>query len=722
MTHTIHPVILCGGSGTRLWPLSTPERPKQFLALTSEQSMIAETAARFDASTGPELAFAQPLVVGAEKHEKLLQQALPIASMILEPMGRNSAPAVAAACLAKGSEDLVLILPADHDIQDVPAFHRAIEIAAHAAEGGAIVTFGIEPTHPATGYGYIKSSPGNSTEASAVEAFVEKPDLQTAQAYLAEGSFYWNAGIFLFKAETMLQALSDFAPGVLAGTRSAMSDKAEHNCIRLNAEAFSETPSISIDYAVMEKATNVKTVPVSMGWSDVGGYRALHELLTDSPSDNHTNGPVIVENSEGLYVRSEGPVVTVNGVSNLVIVATQNEVMITPMEDDAAVKTLGAAAQSLQPPLGISQELRTQAKDWLWTAFATWSRVGWDERRGGFVEQLHMDGTPDADAARRVRVQARQVFSFAKALNMGWPNTEAAERLVAQGIDYIDTRLRHADGGFVHLINPDGSVIDDRRDLYDHAFMILAGSAAYKATGNQTALNIANDALAYIDTHLKDHEHGGWFESSQFELPRRANPHMHLLEAMMEYHDATGDMSALDRAAEVVCLFETKFFNPATNVMGELFEQDWSPTSPESEVIWEPGHHYEWATLLHFYEQITGHDSASWRRRLNRKADSIGINPTTRFAANQLKADGTVLKPNSRLWHQLERFRSRLLHQTEHAPDQNSTLARDIFDRYLGRGPAGGWVDEVGTDGNAVSEKVPASMLYHAITSLREII
>ena len=680
--------------------------------------MITETAARFSSDTPPDLAFAKPLVVGAEKHEKLLQDALPIARMILEPMGRNSAPAVAAACLAYAAEDLVLILSADHDIQDVAAFHRAIAIAAGAANDGAIVTFGVEPTHPATGYGYIKSIPDASEEALTVEDFVEKPDLKTAQAYIADGSYFRNAGIIMFKAETMLQALSDFAPDVLTGTRRAMGNVDDQDCVRLDAKAFSETPSISIDYAVMEKAGNVKTVPVSMGWSDVGGYRALHKLVTNSPTENYTNGRVIVENSKGLYVRSEGPVVTVNGVSNLVIVATQGEVMITPLEDDAAVKTLGAAAQSLRPSFGISEGLRTQARDWLWTAFETWSRVGWDATRGGFVEQLHMDGTPDADATRRVRVQARQVFSFAKALEMGWPERETAETLIAQGIDYIDTRLRHADGGFVHLINPDGSVIDDRRDLYDHAFMILAGSAAYKATGNQTALKIANDALAYIDAHLKDHEHGGWFESSQFELPRRANPHMHLLEAMMEYHDATGDESALDRAAEVVRLFETKFFNPATDVMGEFFEKDWSPTSPELEVIWEPGHHYEWATLLYMFEQKTGHDCVSWRRRLIHKAEMCGTIQSSTLLANAVRADGQAVIYNSRLWQSLEKIRSRVLHNAEFEASTIPTFIENVFDLYLFSAPKGTWLDELDCQRHAVSKPIPASILYHCVSAL----
>lgn len=717
MSHTVHPVILCGGSGTRLWPLSTLERPKQFLALTSDKSMIEETAARFVASEVTSLRFSEPLIVGSKLHARLLTTALPNAKKILEPFGRNSAPAVAAASLAYDPEDLILILPADHDIRDVPAFHRAIEIAAKAAANDAIVTFGIEPSHPATGYGYIKSISGAAGAAHAVEAFVEKPDLATAQAYLATGTYLWNSGIFLFKARTMLRALSEHAPDVLAGVKRAMKN-ASANTVHLDPDAFAETPSISIDYAVMENASNVQTVPVSMGWSDVGGYRALHELLTDSPTENYTSGPVVLQNADGVYVRSEGPAISVNGVSNLVIVATPNEVMITTIEDDSAVKTLGAAVQSNRHALGISSNLRVRARDWLWTAFETWSKVGWDDTHGGFVEQLNMDGSPDKEARRRVRVQARQVFSFAKAIDMGWPDSAAASDLVARGIEYIDTRLRHAEGGFVHLIEPDGTLIDDRRDLYDHAFLILAGSAAYKATGNETALKIADDALAYVETHLKDTEQGGWFESSQFELPRRANTHMHMLEAMLEYHAATESDAALDHAAEIVRLFETKFFNPATDIMAEFYNKDWSPIVREAETIWEPGHHYEWATLLAIFDQATGHDSVSWRRRLNRKADMSGMNSQTGFLINQLKADGTIVNSKSRLWHQLERFRSQLIHPTQYAPNQSASFARNVFDCYLILGPAGGWVDELAPNGKATSTKVPASMLYHVVTSL----
>ena len=718
MKFTIHPVILCGGSGTRLWPLSTPETPKQFLALTSSKSMIEDTAGRFQSTDRSDLDFASLLVVGSKRHEKLLTEKLPNAQMVLEPMGRDSAPAVAAAAMMRKPDDLILILPADHDIRDVPAFHHAIAIAAEAAEDGAIVTFGIQPTHPATGYGYIKAVRSVAAGGAInVEAFVEKPDVETAQRYLDAGDYYWNAGIFLFKAGVMLDALEEYAPGVNAGTRAALGGT-QGGTIYLNAEAFAATPSISIDYAVMEQASNVKTVPVSMGWSDVGGYRALHALLSQTETDNVTSGPVHLENSSGLYVRSEGPAIAINGVSNLVVVATDNEVMITPMNDDTAVKSLGKAVQKNGPALGLSPDLRTRAKDWLWTAFETWSKCAWDPERGGFVEQLHMDGTPDRDANRRVRVQARQVFSFAKAIELGWPEADKAKRLVDQGLEYIDTKLRHPDGGWVHVVDPSGTPIDDKRDLYDHAFIILAGATAYKVTESALGLRLAQDALAFVDTHLKDHEFGGWREAIPDTLPRRSNPHMHMLEAMMALYEATGDEGALERASEIVTLFESKFFVPGVDVLAEFFETNWVPCHPNNEIVWEPGHHYEWATLLSQFDAIMAHDTLSWRRRLICHADKRGLNSETGFAVNAIQTKNTVTNSNSRLWHQLERSRAYLLHPELTNTQQTSTVHESIFRMYLNPGPLGGWIDELDARGAVASGFVPASMLYHAITSL----
>ncbi len=718
MSQIVHPVILCGGSGTRLWPLSTPSTPKQFLALTSDRSMIEETADRFTSSHEAAVSFAKPLVVGSAKHETLLSVNLPEARQILEPLGRNSAPAVAAACLAYKPDDLVLILSADHSIRNVPAFHRAIVAAADAAERGAIVTFGIKPTHPATGYGYIKAAgEAELNTAIAVETFVEKPPLADAEAYLKAGTYFWNAGIFLFKASTMLEALAAHAPDVLAGTKRAMGDTSRAR-ILLDEQAFETTPSISIDFAVMEHATNVEMVPVDMDWSDVGGYPALHELMTEGPSENATVGPVIAQDSTGLYVRSEGPLVTVSGVSDLAIIATGDEVLVTPIDDAGAVKSLGAEAQKHRHTLGLPQSLIDRSRDWLWTAFEVWSEKAWDPENGGFVEQLSMDGKPDFAANRRVRVQARQVFTFAKAIEMGWPGAEKARDLVDKGLAYIDTKIRHPEGGWVHTTKPDGTPINDKRDLYDHAFMILAGATAYQITGNETGLKIADDAIAFIDQNLKDPENGGWFEAKPAVLPRRANPHMHLLEAMMAYHHATGCKEALERAAEIVRLFECKFFNPANDIMAEFFTEDWSLDSAEQDVIWEPGHHYEWATLLHQYEALTGHDTGSWRRRLIKRADKSGINPGTGLAYNAVRADGSVTDKNSRLWHQLERFRAYLsMKQTAKSHSVFSTLIR----AHTRDSHAGLWIDELDLGTNATCEHVPASMLYHFVSAFSDL-
>ncbi|MEL6859696.1 MAG: AGE family epimerase/isomerase [Pseudomonadota bacterium] len=721
MAKIIHPVILCGGAGTRLWPLSTPETPKQFLRLVSDRSMIEDTAARFTDSAEPGLSFGQLLVVGALRHRALLSRALPDAKQILEPFGRNSAPAVAAACLAYAPEDLILILPADHDIRNVPAFHRAITVAAGAASAGAIITFGIEPTHPATGYGYIKAAGQHDSGVLSADQFVEKPDLETAKAYLAAGSYYWNAGIFLFKAGVMLNAMETFAPEALAGVKKAMGT-ARGDIVALVPEAFEATPSISIDYAVMEKADNVKTVPVSMGWSDVGGYRALHELMTDHADANYVSGPVHVQNSNGLYVRSEGPTISINGVSNLVIVATGNEVMITPKDDDGAVKALGAAVRNERHSLRFSPELKQTAKSWLWEAFDTWSTVGWDEEHGGFVEQLHMDGTPDAKAARRVRVQARQVFCFSKAIEMGYPNRHAAEDLVKKGLAYIDSQLRHPESGFVHMVAPDGTRVKSQRDLYDHAFIILAGSAAHKATGSELALEIARDTIAFIDAKMKCETYGGWVESLPIATPRRTNPHMHLLEAMLEFFAATGDETALDRAREIVTLFECRFFNPANDVMAETFAKDWQLTSAASETIFEPGHHYEWASLLYMFENVSGHDTLSWRRRLIRRADASAINTNNGFPYNSVKANGEITNASSRVWHSLERFRAYLLHPDLASSRRSEQVFEQIKLTYLSRAPNGGWIDEVGHQGEAVSKAIPASMLYHFTTAFAPLI
>ncbi|MBL4539764.1 MAG: mannose-1-phosphate guanylyltransferase, partial [Oceanicaulis sp.] len=319
----VTPVILCGGGGTRLWPLSTPRTPKQFLPLTGPQSMVAETLARVsdDGLFGPAMA------IGSSRHRDALQQELPGVRLVLEPMGRNSAPAIAAATLLADPEEILLILPADHHIKDVAAFHRTIRNAQPAACEGQIVTFGIKPDFPATGYGYIEALPADSA-AKPVARFVEKPDVETARTYIETGRFYWNAGIFMFTARVMREALAAHAPDILESVQAALTEEGQ-----LDRTLFSQCRSESIDYAVMEAADNISVLPASMGWSDVGDFRAVHALHAEAAHDPVVlRGAVVAPGAERVFIQSSGPKVAVHGLDAIAVIATRDAVLVSSLD------------------------------------------------------------------------------------------------------------------------------------------------------------------------------------------------------------------------------------------------------------------------------------------------------------------------------------------------------------------------------------------------------
>ena len=265
----IRPVILAGGAGTRLWPLSTVERPKHLLPLLGEETLFAQTLARFGAD------FAPPIIVANRAQEEELRAAAPEgARLLLEPMKRDSAAAIALAAELADGDELLLVCPSDHFIADAAAFHRAIELARPSAEAGNIVTFGIEPDHPSTGFGYIAAGEGEGVRR--VARFVEKPPLERAEAMLAEGGHYWNAGIFLGLARTWRDELERHAPAIRAAAQGALANASvDGTAIRVDEQAFATSPSKSIDYAVMEHSDRVAVVPVSMGWSDIGSWQSL---------------------------------------------------------------------------------------------------------------------------------------------------------------------------------------------------------------------------------------------------------------------------------------------------------------------------------------------------------------------------------------------------------------------------------------------------------------
>jgi mannose-1-phosphate guanylyltransferase/mannose-6-phosphate isomerase len=344
----IHPVILSGGAGTRLWPLSRAAYPKQLLPLVSERTLLQETAARNLSDVG----FAAPLLICNEDHrflvdEQLRQVAIEPQAILLEPIARNTGPAIAAAALwllARDPDALMLVQPSDHVVADTEAFHRAVMQGIAAAHAGRLVTFGVKPTRPDTGYGYIQAG---GTLASAdgvhsVDRFVEKPNRETAERFLTDGNFLWNSGIFLLSARAYLDELARINPAMLAACERAMQTGEEDLVFfRLDRAAFAEAPSLSIDHAVMEHTNRAAVVPVDMAWSDVGSWHALRDIGDADGAGNVLNGDVLAEKVTNSYIRStEGRLVAAVGLDNVVIVATDDAVLVADADCAAQVSGL----------------------------------------------------------------------------------------------------------------------------------------------------------------------------------------------------------------------------------------------------------------------------------------------------------------------------------------------------------------------------------------------
>ncbi|HEX3864358.1 MAG TPA: mannose-1-phosphate guanylyltransferase/mannose-6-phosphate isomerase [Stellaceae bacterium] len=343
----IYPVILSGGSGTRLWPMSRSLYPKQLLALVGDRSLLQETARRVAGDSG----FAAPLIIANEEHrfiiaEQLREIGVTAEALILEPAGRNTAPAACVAALllaVKDPDAVMLVMPSDHAIVDCAAFRRATEIAATTAHAGFLVTFGVTPEKAETGYGYIaRGGPLAACDgAFAVSAFVEKPDPATAERYVASGDYFWNSGIFLFPVRLWLAEIERLRPDMLAACkRSLAAARTDDDFVRLDKEAFAASPSDSIDYAVMEHTNRAAVVPVGMGWSDLGSWDALWEMGDKDERGNALSGNVVAEATTNCYLRSEAGLVAAIGVDDLVVVATDDAVMVAPRNRTQEVKQL----------------------------------------------------------------------------------------------------------------------------------------------------------------------------------------------------------------------------------------------------------------------------------------------------------------------------------------------------------------------------------------------
>ena len=347
MKNKVVPIILSGGSGTRLWPLSRSMRPKQFISLVNQKSLFQQTLLRI--SQLPDIA--PPIIVCNQEHRFMVAEQMQDLGMshdtiILEPVARNTAPAIAAAALRlrereQGGDQTMLVLPADHLIHGEAAFMEAIALGVAAAEQGKLVTLGVPPTKPATGYGYILAEEKAVQGVHDVQEFVEKPDEHTARQYLENGNYYWNSGMFLFTANHYLSALSDYSDQLPSQVHQSLENAIiDLDFLRLSEHAYQQCENISIDYAVMERATNVCMIPLESQWSDIGSWGSLWESGEKDASGNVTKGDVLLESVQDSYVHAENKLVTALGVKGLIVVETHDCLMVTTQEHDQEIKTI----------------------------------------------------------------------------------------------------------------------------------------------------------------------------------------------------------------------------------------------------------------------------------------------------------------------------------------------------------------------------------------------
>jgi mannose-1-phosphate guanylyltransferase / mannose-6-phosphate isomerase len=373
------PVIISGGSGERLWPVSRASFPKSFITMPDGQSLIQKAFIR--ASDQPNVTeiltvtnrdhyFKTRSEYNAVNHNKT------ITSFILEPIGRNTAPAIAmAASYASamyGDDTILLVLPADQLINNIEAFTQAISNAKALVEQNYLVTFGIKPDHPETGYGYIECGDGNI-----VKRFVEKPDQETAQKYISSGKHLWNSGIFCFKSATFLQKLEEYSPHVAQSVKNAAPEnwaQAAYNYVELEDELFSEIPNISVDYAVMEKSNNVAVIACNIGWSDVGSWKAMGDLFTADNNKNKLVGEVYTHNSSNCFIQSSGRTVAAVGVENLIVIDTPDALLITSHEQ----------AQNVKHIVGRLKECNNVTSKEHRTVFRSWGSYTVLQESGGF--------------------------------------------------------------------------------------------------------------------------------------------------------------------------------------------------------------------------------------------------------------------------------------------------------------------------------------------------
>ncbi|MEQ1942493.1 AGE family epimerase/isomerase [Mesorhizobium sp. VNQ89] len=729
--------VISGGVGSRLWPLSREDNPKQFHDFSGDGSMLAKTLRRLAARPKGDTPI---YLIAAEKHAGRVHADLASVNVsgggaIFEPVGRNTAAAVAVATmqtLDAHGDSVMLVVPSDHEISTDAQFWRTVEDGLAAAMDGRIVVFGMRPATPETGYGYIEVAYDGNTIRD-VSRFVEKPDLATAQHYVEAGNFYWNTGIFLFRAGAMRDAFRKHRPDIWQAAELAFS-AAERDLsgLYLPLDEYTDIPSTSIDYAIMEKAEQIAMVPAGFRWNDLGSWQSLLDVGPVDQNGNVTIGDVVAIDCENSYFRSEGGLVSAIGLRNMAVVSTSDATFVAPVSHSQNVRKIveqleksGRLETRFTPApdrVLTSGAWRRRVHHWLFEeTLPLWSTKGVDQVHGGFHEALGFDGRPRLKP-KRMRTMARQVYAFAVAGARGWDGP--ADELISNGLAFMQRAGRTDRGGWVRTLNVDGSVADPVEDAYDQSCVLLALAWAHSC-GNPDALRLGEETFAFLDAHLEDERMIGFLENAQGVGSRRSNPHMHMLEAFLAWHRVTADRTYLRRASRLIDLFRTSFFDPNSWTLGEFFDETWKPEAGEAGSWTEPGHHFEWASLLMDFDSSSGrqHDLMCYARKLYASAIANGLNRATGLAYGAVSREGIPLDRVSRSWPQAEAIKAAIALDGTGGPDLKPEIEERVgrlFRWHIDPAPTGLWIDRIDERGRSIATDVPASIFYHLVTALTQ--
>lgn len=713
----IYPVILCGGSGTRLWPASRPARPKQFIDLISDLSLFQETVRRVE----PLADGGRVVVVAGHGHRAYIEAQLSAlgleGDLILEPVGRDSAPAMAAAALwieRIDPDGTAVFVASDHYIPDAPAFRAVVIEAVAAAAHGRIVTMGMVPASASSAYGYIQPrGPGLSE----VGRFVEKPGQADAERYLGEG-YLWNSGNFIAPVRTLLAEMRTFVPDLVTAVQAALPTEGQGRASTLGP-AFETATRISIDYAVMEKSDKVWVLPAGFEWSDLGAWDSV------AATGRGARGGWVDKDSHGCLVRTApGMVVATAGLSNLAIIAEPDAVLVCDLNRAQDVKALvEELGRRKTPPPRVEirslEVLSEQLGQWLkLNALPVWATLGVDAD-GAFAEALDGTGAQVGDF-RRARVQARQAYVYSLASHWGWGAGYAA--LVERGLAQFEATNRRADGLYRTRVSSAGAVLDDAASLYDQAFVLLATATAASAgvDGARCAQTAASVVAGLQSLGLPQ---GGWREP--VGPAYQANAHMHLLEAALAWEALDADGPWASMADAIVGLARAYFIDAEGGFLREFFGPDWRPADGEAGRLVEPGHQFEWAWLLTRWGRLRGDAWGLEAARRLYAAGEHGLDKARGVAIDELDETLQPRSARARLWPQTEWLKAALiLAETAEGDERRRLLdsAAAAFDGlWLYLGLDGLWRDKLGPDGAFETEPAPASSLYHIVAAYQQL-